>query len=367
MTLRVRRPRSIFSAALIGVVLAAPTAVHAQRPPAPAATITAAAGDDLDAINARYLDDLTALETRRLQQIDALAQKLTGAQQVEAYAALFQGALASGIYGPAEPAAERLIRDGHTDPGLLYLASLVNILAEIERGDYDNALASLKAAVQAGKKPDADGEPVGLVTLPRDTRLMVAETCYQRLVQADQFDIAKQAFALIARESPDEAIRTYAANRLRRLEMIGTPAPPFEGRDIDGQPFRLADTRGDVVLLVFWASWCIPCGPEADHLVAVLRAYKQRGLRVVGVNLDAMHDPDESPAALEASVRRFLVDHHVGFPNLLNAAQGNPDIAAAYGITDIPANVLIDRNGNIAHIDLTASNLEPVLKRTLGQ
>lgn len=367
---RNRRLVAILSTGLLGAALAAPLAAQTepvqQRPAAPAPAAPAG-NDDLDAINARYLEDLTALETRRLQQIDALTRTATGPQQAQAYVALFQGALASGIYAPAEPAAERLVKSGHADPGLVYLASLVNILAEIERGAYEESLASLQAAVQAGKKQAADGESVSLVSLPRDTRLMVAETCYQRLVQADQFDVARKAFALIARESPDEAIRAYAADRLARLEKIGQPAPPIQGTDVDGKPFQLADLKGDVVLVVFWASWCVPCGPEADYLVAALQEYKPRGLRIVGINLDPMQDSGESPAAIEADVRRFLVEHHVAFPNLINGAGGNPDIAAAYGVSDIPSSFLIDRDGKVAHVDLTLTNLEKVLERVLGR
>ncbi len=334
--------------------------VHAQeKPPAPTAE------GSLEAINATYLKALTEVETNRLKQLDALSQRTTGEEQLNAYAALFQGALTSNQYQVVEPAAERLIKAGHPEPGLVYLASLVNLLAEIDRGAYDESLQSLAAGIRAGKAADPDGAPVSLM-LSRDTRLMLAETYYQRLVQADQFEIARKAFALIAKETTDDAMRAYASDRLARLEMIGKPAPAIEGTDIDGKPFKLADLKGNSVLVVFWASWCVPSSAEADYLEQIFKSYRDKGFRIVGINVDGLQETGETPAQLQADVRRFLVDHHIDFSNLISGL-GNPDFAQIYGVNDIPSSFLINAQGDIVHVDVTLANLEANIKKLIGK
>jgi hypothetical protein len=66
------------------------------------------------------------------------------------------------------------------------------------------------------------------------------------------------------------------------------------------------------------------------------------------------------------NVSRFLLDHNVRWPTLVNSS-GDRDYAGAYGVTEIPANVLIGRDGVITHLDLVRKNLEPVIAKTLGQ
>ena len=62
------------------------------------------------------------------------------------------------------------------------------------------------------------------------------------------------------------------------------------------------------------------------------------------------------------NIRRFLLDHNVTWPNLINGP-GDRDYAGAYGVTQIPANVLIGRDGTVIHLDLTRSNLEAAVEK----
>jgi hypothetical protein len=66
------------------------------------------------------------------------------------------------------------------------------------------------------------------------------------------------------------------------------------------------------------------------------------------------------------NVRRFLIDHNVRWPNLVNG-EGPRDYAAAYGVTEIPANVLIGRDGKVVHLDLSRKNLADVIARMVGR
>jgi peroxiredoxin len=113
-------------------------------------------------------------------------------------------------------------------------------------------------------------------------------------------------------------------------------APELSLPDRSGRTIRLADYRGQVVLVNFWATWCAPCRREIPWLMALEQTYGSRGLRVVGVSLDE----DGWPA-----VETFVADHAIGYPIVL----GNDEVSARFGgINALPTTLLIDREGRIA-------------------
>jgi thiol-disulfide isomerase/thioredoxin len=344
--------------------LTSPSLGQAQPPAAPAPG-RAARGDSIEAINADYLKALDALEVQRIERLANLAESTQGETSTQAYAALFQAALSGGHYQAAEPVAERLMKAGHPSAAIRYLAAVTNILAECDRGAYEESLASIAQALKNGQKVDPKEKEVASFVLPRDTRLSILETYYQRLVQASQFEIGRKAFGLVAEGSVDPAIREYAAGRRARLEKIGKPAPAISGTDIENKPFQLADFKGKAVLVVFWASWCLPSAGEAEMLHQIDHAYREKGLQIVGINLDAMQQDKPDPAAVLADVRRFLVEHNAPFPNLINGS-GPADYAKAFGVTDIPANFLIGRDGTIENVDVTPANIDTAIRKALG-
>ncbi len=120
------------------------------------------------------------------------------------------------------------------------------------------------------------------------------------------------------------------------------------------------------MLVVFWASWNLPGAAQIAWLEQVRDANQKRGLRVVGINLDAHESSGQKLETVLPNIRRFLLDYNITWPTLVNGP-GERDYAKAYGISDIPANVLIGRDGSVAQIDLSRRNLEPVVSRLLGQ
>ena len=122
------------------------------------------------------------------------------------------------------------------------------------------------------------------------------------------------------------------------------PAPEFTLKDSDGRPVKLADYKGKVVLLNFWATWCGPCRIEIPWFVDFEKTHKDRGFAVLGVSMD--EDGWEA-------VKPFMQEHKVNYRMVI----GSDDMAQKYGGVDsLPTTFLIDREGRIAstHIGLVS-------------
>jgi thiol-disulfide isomerase/thioredoxin len=135
------------------------------------------------------------------------------------------------------------------------------------------------------------------------------------------------------------------------------PASPFTLKDADGRTVSLADYKGRVVLLNFWATWCGPCKIEIPWFVEFEQKYKDRGFAVLGVAMD-----DDGWEV----VKPYVVKNKVNYRILL----GNDDVASKYGGVDsLPTTFIIDQNGRIAstHVGLVSkSDYEDEILKLLG-
>lgn len=127
--------------------------------------------------------------------------------------------------------------------------------------------------------------------------------------------------------------------RQGEASIAGKTANNF-GLDLAGKPIHLSDLRGKVVVLNFWASWCLPCVEEAPSLNRLHQYIASRNGLVVGVAAD------EDPYAFS----RFLIDQGISFPTYRDPATKErvSPIALAYGTAMIPETYIIDRHGKIA-------------------
>jgi peroxiredoxin/Cu/Ag efflux protein CusF len=116
---------------------------------------------------------------------------------------------------------------------------------------------------------------------------------------------------------------------------VSVPAPDFALPTLSGGSLRLADIRGKVVLLNFWATWCVPCRTEMPAIEALSQRYKDQGLQVVGINMDVLST---------TSVEAFVKEVGVTFPILLDPSWTT---ARAYKVVGLPTTYLIDRSGNV--------------------
>jgi len=117
------------------------------------------------------------------------------------------------------------------------------------------------------------------------------------------------------------------------------PAPDFELTTFDGQLIRLSDQRGKVVVINFWASWCIPCREEAPVLEATWRLYRDNGVVFIGVDyLD-----------IEREALAYIEEFDLTYPN---GADLRTRIAQAYRIQGVPETFFVDRSGMLRGVHI---------------
>ncbi len=131
-------------------------------------------------------------------------------------------------------------------------------------------------------------------------------------------------------------VLVFASPSYRQGEpsIAGSSAPEFEFT-LNGKPARIADLRGRVVVLNFWATWCPPCVEEMASLNKLHEKIAPRGALVLGISVD------DDRAAYE----KFLGDHQIVFPTFRDPSK---QIAERYGSSMYPETYIIGRDGRIA-------------------
>lgn len=135
----------------------------------------------------------------------------------------------------------------------------------------------------------------------------------------------------------------------------GKMAPIFEELGVDRKTtYSLANLKGKVVLIDFWASWCGPCRKENPNVVKTYEKYKNDGFTVMSVSLDT--DKDKWNAAIKQD--KLTWDNHVS-----DLGGWNSRVGKMYGVNSVPFTVLIDQEGKIINTNLRGEALENELRK----
>jgi cytochrome c biogenesis protein CcmG/thiol:disulfide interchange protein DsbE len=157
----------------------------------------------------------------------------------------------------------------------------------------------------------------------------------------------------------------YWANRywivpatMRQVKASGDHplAPGFSLTDISGQKLNLADYKGKVVMLDFWATWCGPCRIEIPGFIQLQNRYRDQGFAIVGISMDDGPEP----------VRDFVKEFKMNYP----VAMGSDKLGETFGgLLGLPTTFLIGRDGRIyaKHVGATdGSVFEEEVKKLLA-
>ena len=156
-------------------------------------------------------------------------------------------------------------------------------------------------------------------------------------VVAGQARLLLLALSLVAAAAPPaRAVGDPAALLALVSPKPAKPAKEFQVSTPDNQSLSLADFRGKVVFLNFWATWCKPCEAEMPGMERLHRRYKDKGLVVLAISEDT-----GAAGAVSAFVRKRQLTFPVGL---------DPKMAVAglYGVWVLPSTFIIDRQGNRA-------------------
>ncbi len=137
---------------------------------------------------------------------------------------------------------------------------------------------------------------------------------------------------------------------------VGQAAPEFSLPNLGGKTIQIVDFRGQVVILDFWASWCVPCVTTTSHLEALRERYQDEGVVLVGVTIDRRLD----------DALKFLSEQgHAHLIALWGSLEDARKVKALYDVVEIPHVFVIDRMGVIRFSgraeELDGTDIEPWL------
>jgi len=141
----------------------------------------------------------------------------------------------------------------------------------------------------------------------------------------------------------DRATRVHTSAAMRPAAMkAGEPAPDISAKDLDDKSVTLADYKGKVVLVNFWATWCDPCREEIPWLIEMQDRYGPKGFTVLGIAMDEEGKPVVAPFVAK---ERYDVQGQklpMNYPIVI----GNEGVAEKFGgLLGYPTSVLISKDG----------------------
>jgi thiol-disulfide isomerase/thioredoxin len=197
----------------------------------------------------------------------------------------------------------------------------------------------------------------------RHVRLASATVKLINKVPSDEeADSAYKEFGKLFAASTDDELHRYG-DRIavgvpkRPVDLTGKPMP-ITGPLVDGGLFDVANWKGKVVLIDFWATWCGPCRALLPELQAIHERYHTKGFEVIGISLDEDRD----------ALKEFLAEVELPWPTIVDAdSAAEEQMAKKYGIVGIPSTFLLDKEGKLVatnlHGEQLAAKIEELLRK----
>ena len=173
---------------------------------------------------------------------------------------------------------------------------------------------------------------------------------------AGQARLLTVALVVVAVCSSASAEQPTVASLLKRLDLVdyraGTRPPDFSGPTLDARPLSLTDLRGKVIVVNFWASWCMECRAEMPALEALHRQFASRGLAVIGLNVREG----------KQAISRYTAELGLTFPFVLDPDGRTNDL---YGVIGLPTTFVVGRDGRAVAFGVGPRDWKSPAARTL--
>jgi peroxiredoxin len=147
------------------------------------------------------------------------------------------------------------------------------------------------------------------------------------------------------------------SKKIQRSLAEGTKFPDFNEKDLAGKPLSVANYKGKVVLVDFWATWCGPCVGELPNVLKAYEKHHDKGFEIIGISLDS----DES------KLKNFIKDKNVTWQQYFDGLGWKSKLGTKYGVNSIPATYLLDGEGKIIGKNLRGEALEEAVGKALAK
>ena len=139
-----------------------------------------------------------------------------------------------------------------------------------------------------------------------------------------------RAFSIIA-------MGALVASLAWAADAVKAPAPGFALESRDGGKVSLGQYKGQVVMINFWATWCVPCRQEMPHLEALYQRYNKLGFKLLAVNVEPKSD----------GVKKWLSETPVSFPVLFDTKS---EVTKLYKVETMPSTVIVAKDGTVRYV-----------------
>jgi len=187
-----------------------------------------------------------------------------------------------------------------------------------------------------------------------------------RLLAAEQYGEvgnlkrAKPLIDVVLKESQKKFPEVYKEAQFALLhvapEGLVFPEFPKWAKDMDGKPIRIADYKGKIVLVDFWATWCGPCRDEAPNVVETYQKYHDKGFEIIGISLDKS----------KSELLKFMGKAKITWRQYFDGLVWENKVGIVYGIHGIPAMYLVGKDGKVISNDVREGRLAQLLEKELG-
>lgn len=147
------------------------------------------------------------------------------------------------------------------------------------------------------------------------------------------------------------------ATRIQQTLAVGNKFPDFEEKDLMGQPLSVANYKGKVVLVDFWATVSGPCLQELPNVLRAYERHHAQGFEIIGINLDQD----------EKKLKDFTKQMKMPWPQYFDGKGWDNKLAGKYGVQSIPTTFLLDGSGTIVGRNLRGEALEEAVIKALAK